>query len=105
MNAWKVVGLAAVLALPPLAATTSGCATTQRPGEQMDDAQIAAEVKARLTGERLSNLVNIEINVTNGVVTMAGEVPDEDTKREAERIVKGVEGVRGVNNELQVSGE
>jgi osmotically-inducible protein OsmY len=40
--------------------------------------------------------------VTNGVVTLAGEVPNAQVKADAEAAVRSVNGVKGVNNNLQV---
>lgn len=49
--------------------------------------------------------VFIHVNVTsfNRNVLISGEVPDEATSTAIEKIVSGIEGVRGVNNELLVS--
>ncbi|HEX9688617.1 MAG TPA: BON domain-containing protein [Thermoanaerobaculia bacterium] len=96
-------GILGVAAAVLLLAFVSGCTTTQTPGEQLDDAGIGAAVKAKLTGERFSNLLNVEVNVTNGIVTLAGEVPNEQVKRDAETEARSVKGVKGVNNNLQVS--
>ena len=95
-----ILGLAAALVLVAL---VSGCSTTQSPGEQMDDGAIATAVKAKLTGDRFSNIVNIEVNVTNGIVTLAGEVPNAEVKASAEAEARSVDGVKGVNNNLQVA--
>lgn len=96
----RILGIAAVVAF---AFSLLGCTTTKSPGEQFDDKTIKAQVKTKLTADRFSNLVNIEVNVTHGVVTLAGEVPNEQVKRDAEAEARSVEGVRGVNNNLQVS--
>lgn len=95
-----ILGVAAALVL---VAFVSGCTTTQKPGEQIDDGVIATSVKAKLTAERFSNIVNIEVNVTNGIVTLAGEVPNAQVKADAEAEARSVSGVKGVNNNLQVS--
>ena len=80
-----------------------GCTTTQTPGEQIDDAGIHTAVKAKLTTDRFSNITNVDINVTNGVVTLAGEVPNAKVKADAEAEARSVKGVRRVVNNLQVS--
>ena len=85
-----------------LAATIAACSTTQSAGRQVDDSTIHAEVKAKLTADRFSNIVNIDINVTNGVVTLAGEVPNPKVKAEAEAEARSVKGVVKVINNLQV---
>jgi len=83
-------------------AVIGACSTTQSPGRQIDDSAIQAAVKAKLTADRFSNLVNIDTNVTNGVVTLAGEVPNAKVKAEAESEARSVDGVKRVINNLQV---
>ena len=95
-------GVLGVAAAVVLIAFVSGCTTTQSPKRQIDDGAISTTVKAKLTADRFSNIVNIEVNVTNGIVTLAGEVPNAQVKAEAEREARSVDGVRGVNNNLQV---
>ena len=80
----------------------AGCTTTQTPGEQVDDNAIHTAVKAKLTADRFSNIVNVDINVTNGIVTLAGEVPNDEVKRDAESEARSVDGVKRVINNLQV---
>jgi osmotically-inducible protein OsmY len=94
-----ILGVAAAVVL---AAFIGGCTTTQTPGEQIDDAAIATAVKAKLAEARFSNILNVETNVTNGIVTLAGEVPNAQVKADAEAAVREVNGVKGVNNNLQV---
>ena len=62
----------------------------------------APAVKAKLSADRFSNLLNVDVNVTNGVVTLAGEVPNAQVKAEAEREARSVSGVTRVINNLQV---
>ena len=85
-----------------LIALTAACSTTQSAGRQVDDASIHTAVKAKLTADRFSNIVNVDINVTNGVVTLAGEVPNAKVKSEAEAEARSVDGVVRVINNLQV---
>ena len=98
----RIPGILGVAAAVVLVAFVAGCTTTQTPGEQVDDAAIATAVKAKLTEARFSNILNVETNVTNGVVTLAGEVPNAQVKADAEAAVRSVNGVKGVNNNLQV---
>jgi osmotically-inducible protein OsmY len=93
--------LATALALL-FAVTMAACTTTQTPARQIDDASIHTAVKAKLTADRFSNIVNVDINVTNGVVTLAGEVPNAKVKAEAEAEARSVDGVVRVVNNLQV---
>ena len=95
--------ISALAVLLVSAVLVGACTTTQSPSRQVNDDMIHTAVKAKLTGERFSNIVNVDVNVTNGVVTISGEVPNEEVKREAEAEARTVDGVRKVNNNLQVS--
>ena len=86
-----------------LVAFVAGCKTTSSPGRQVDDAAIKTAVKAKLVADvRLSTLTNIEVNSTNGVVTLAGQVRDEGDRAQAAAVARSVDGVVKVNNELQI---
>jgi osmotically-inducible protein OsmY len=91
--------LAACIAL---VIAVAACSTTQSPGKQVDDASIHASLKAKLTADRFSNITNIDVNVTNGVVTLAGEVPNAKVKAEAEAEARSTDGVVRVINNLQI---
>jgi len=96
----KILGTVAVLALVSFAAA---CKTTTSPGTQVDDAAIKASVKAKMAADvRLSTLTNIEVNSTNGVVTLAGQVESESDRAQAAAVARSVDGVVRVNNNLQV---
>jgi len=94
--------LVSCVAVVLAAALAAGCTTTQSAGRQVDDASIHTALKAKLTADRFSNIVNIDINVTNGVVTLAGEVPNAMVKADAESEARSVNGVVRVINNLQV---
>ena len=98
----RLSGMLSLAASLALLVAVSACTTTQSPGRQVDDAGIHTAVKAKLTADRFSNIVNIDINVTNGVVTLAGEVPNAEVKRAAEQEARSVDGVVRVINNLQV---
>jgi osmotically-inducible protein OsmY len=97
LSRFAALALVAVLAI-----AGSACSTTQPVETQVDDAGIHAAVKAKLTADRFSNITNIDVNVTNGVVTLAGEVPNSQVKSEAAREASTVSGVKKVNNNLMV---
>jgi len=69
----------------------------------MDDTLITTTVKAELAKDvRLGTLTGIEVNTTQGVVTLAGKVHNSEEKALVEQKVRGVNGVVKVNNELQI---
>jgi len=86
-----------------LVAFVAGCKTTSSPGRQVDDAAIKTAVKAKLAADvKLSTLTNIDVNSTNGVVTLSGQVRDESDRVAAVAVARSVDGVVRVNNELQI---
>jgi osmotically-inducible protein OsmY len=87
-----------------LVAVAIGCSTTQSPQRQVNDSKITTQVKSKLASNvRVTSLANVDVNTTNGIVTLAGQVESEEVKREAEQAARGVPGVVGVNNNLQVA--
>ena len=91
------------VAVLTLVCFVASCKTTTSAGRQIDDAAIKASVKAKMAADvRLSTLTNIEVNSTNGVVTLAGQVENESDRAQAAAVARSVDGVVRVNNELQV---
>jgi len=83
---------------------TVSCNTSQPPNQQVRDAQITTQVKEKLASSvRASSLANIEVNTTNSVVTLAGQVENAGVKQSAEKVTAAVPGVSRVNNNLQVA--
>ena len=109
----SVLILVAALALPTYAVASQTMPEQQKmemKGEEgegatnvLDDTAITAKVKSELAADvNIGTVVTIEVNTTDGVVTLAGKVNNADQKQLAEEIAKGVEGVVKVNNNLQV---
>jgi hypothetical protein len=96
--------LPAVLVVVLGAALPLACRPSQTVERQTKDAAIKAQVKAKLAADvGASTVTAVEVNVTNGVVTLAGPVRSEEERQKAEATARGVEGVSGVNNNLQVN--
>jgi osmotically-inducible protein OsmY len=82
------------------------CRPNQTVGGQAKDARIKTDIKAKLASDvGAATLTAVSVNVTNGVVTLAGPVRSAEEKSRIETIAKGAEGVVGVNNALQVMPE
>lgn len=95
----RTIALVAIIGLASIA-----CRPSQTVERQTKDAAIEAQVKAKLASDvGAATVTAIEVNVTNGVVTLAGPVSTEDDRQRAEAAARGVEGVTGVNNNLQVT--
>jgi hyperosmotically inducible protein len=82
----------------------NGCTsmTGQSAGQNVDDATITASVKTKLVGDRAANLTRVDVDTTNRVVALNGVVESAEQKRRAEELAKQVDGVRRINNNLQV---
>jgi osmotically-inducible protein OsmY len=90
-------------ALASVAMFSEGCNTVESPNRQVSDLQITTQVKAKLASDvRASSLTNIDVNTTNGVVTLAGQVESAEVRHSAEAVTASVPGVVRVNNNLQV---
>jgi osmotically-inducible protein OsmY len=72
-------------------------------GTITEDAGIELKSATRL-GQKLKEGVHINATSYNRMLLLTGEVPDTAAREEAERIARSVENVRGVYNELAVSG-
>jgi hyperosmotically inducible periplasmic protein len=86
------------------AVLVGACNTSQSPDQQISDSQITTRVKAKLASDlRASSLANIDVNTTNGVVTLSGQVENAQVKQGAETVAASVAGVARVNDDLQVA--
>jgi hypothetical protein len=84
----------------------AACRPNQTVERQTKDAAIKAQVKAKLASHVGATTVTaVEVNVTNGVVTLAGPVHSAEERQKSEEVARSVEGVTGVNNNLQISSE
>jgi len=73
-----------------------------RIGSSLDDAWIHAKIAAKLIDNPDTPSRKINIDVVDNVVTLRGVVDGSIAKDEAERTAKQTEGVKRVNNLLQV---
>lgn len=72
-----------------------------RPVIQTDE-QIREDAETALSGDPAAEAYNIEIDVSDGILTLNGTVESHAEKRIAEDVVKGVKGVKFVKNDLVV---
>jgi hyperosmotically inducible protein len=70
----------------------------------VDDAAVTAKVKAALMAESGVDGTKINVDTTNGRVTLKGEVPSKTMIDRAVQVAKGVEGVKDVDNRLSAAG-
>ena len=72
----------------------SGCA---------NDAQIMTDISDNIKADRALGAHQVTVDSRNGVVTLDGYVASEAKRKDVERIAKRVEGVKEVNNRLDVN--
>ena len=72
-------------------------------GTGAEDLWIWTKTRAALASADDLNDSTINIDVDNNAVTLTGSVPTAAQKSKAEQVVRGVEGVTGVKNEIQVA--
>src|SRR5262245_56299432 len=64
-------------------------------GQVVDDAGITATVKAALIAEKGVDGMSINVDTSQGNVTLSGKVPDRTQIEKATQVARGVEGVKG----------
>jgi hyperosmotically inducible protein len=80
------------------------CRTNESPKAQVDDLQIATQIKAKLASDiGPSSVTDISVNSTNGIVTLSGQVDSADVKEKAVTIARAVPRVVRVVDSLQVT--
>lgn len=85
--------------------TLSGCAVTrgqETVGAYVDDVSITTGIKARFVDSPEVDASSIRVETLNGTVMLSGFAKNTTEKSMAERIARGVSGVKLVKNEISV---
>jgi len=72
-------------------------------GAQLDDQSIEWRSSSRI-GERFGAKVHVNVTSYNRNALLTGEVPDERTRTEVDKLVRAVPSVQATTNELAVAG-
>jgi osmotically-inducible protein OsmY len=83
----------------------SGCAATQNhesTGEYIDDSVITAEVKDAIFDEPSLKVFQISVETYQGTVALTGSVDSQQAVDKVGEIVRNVEGVKAIKNNLIV---
>ena len=98
--------LVAIIAAGTLAITSlAGCAVTREQstaGEYVDDATITAKVKTRFVESSKVSASSIRVETLKGSVQLSGFAKSADEKSYAEKLARGVPGVKSVTNDIIV---
>lgn len=91
-----------VLSLSILALVACQSTTGKTAGETMSDSAITAAVQSKLTSDRVSNFTRVDVDTERGIVNLSGVVQSADQKARAAELARQVNGVKRVNNNLQI---
>jgi osmotically-inducible protein OsmY len=94
---WVLVG-ALILGLAGCASSGTG----ERTGEYVDDAWITTKVKSELIADSDTKAGNINVETSNGKVTLTGTAKTWQESDKAAQIARNIKGVTGVENDIRI---
>jgi hyperosmotically inducible protein len=68
----------------------------------ISDSWLTSKTKIALYADERVSGTQVNVDTKNGMVTLRGKVDSAEAKSAAESVAKGIEGVKGVKNELEV---
>jgi osmotically-inducible protein OsmY len=80
----------------------AACSSTKPVSMQIDDAAIKTQILAKLSTNGKTNPFEIDVQVSEGVVHLAGMVDNREERALAEHEARSVDGVRRVINDLRL---
>src|SRR2546429_8667278 len=98
----RAISHVAVLVLFVFLAAACQSMTGETAGENVSDASITSAVKAKLAGERMGTLTQVNVEAGRRIVYLTGVVPTADAKMRATGIPRKGNGVKDVGNNLQI---
>jgi osmotically-inducible protein OsmY len=84
------------------AASAATGRTAQAVTSQARDMSITAELKAKLAKDSQLSALRIDVDTNDGRVVLRGSAPTLAAREHATDLARGIDGVMGVENELQV---
>jgi osmotically-inducible protein OsmY len=96
-GSWVLVG-ALILGLAGCASSGTG----EKTGEYVDDAWITTKVKSELIADSDTKAGNINVETSNGKVTLTGTAKTWQESDKAAQIARNIKGVTGVENDIRI---
>jgi hyperosmotically inducible periplasmic protein len=93
--------LAGFAAAPAIQAQDAKSAAHET-GDYMSDSAVTTKVKASLLTEKNLKSLGIDVQTSNGVVTLTGTVTSSAEVKQAEDVTRHVKGVKDVKNSLRL---
>jgi len=75
----------------------------EKTGQAISDTTITSKIKAGILAESGLSVTEIHVETTNGAVTLTGTVKSKADSDKAASIARSADGVKGVDNRLQVN--
>jgi hyperosmotically inducible protein len=83
-------------------ANANASASARGKGDGLSDSRITLEVKLALIADGRTSGFATDVDTRDGVVTLSGKVDTDQARSGADEVAKKVDGVKSVNNQLQV---
>ncbi len=99
MTSWKYLTALACVAIVLLALFV----VFGHRGHRLEDAWITAKIDGQYVADRHLSSRRIRVTTERGLVTLNGEVPNEQARQAAVRIASDTSGVTGVINQLEIA--
>jgi osmotically-inducible protein OsmY len=80
----------------------AGSATKSSTGEYIDDTWITTKAKAVLIEDSLVRATEVNVETFKGVVQLSGFVSSDEAMIQAVRLVRDIQGVTAVKNDMRV---
>ncbi|MCL4636018.1 MULTISPECIES: BON domain-containing protein [Burkholderia] len=84
------------------ASSSTSSSSHSSTGTKIRDATITTKAKAELVGTSGLSAGDIHVKTRHGTVTLTGSVPDEQQRTQAVSVVKQVDGVQDVRDQLTI---
>jgi len=72
-------------------------------GSELSDAGLVTTIKAKLAADTLMTVSSINVDASEGLVTLRGSAADAKAVARAEQIASAIQGVKAVDNQLTVA--
>jgi hyperosmotically inducible protein len=98
----KNINRSLVILFSAAAVVLAGCATKPGQNNYFDDAMVTTRVKKAIYEEPSLKVADVSVTTENGVVSLTGVVKTRAERAKAADVVRRVEGVKLVRNELKL---
>lgn len=89
-----------------LSSSVYAATTMEKVGQDLSDTGLTASVMALYVKDTSLNIFKINVETTNGVVTLSGTVDNQEEYQKAVTLAQSVDGVKEVNySQLKIKGQ